>query len=47
MAVIYGRVESEKEILNQFHDSIKSVEDVDTFHNNLKNKLSEDKKTIF
>jgi len=47
MAVIYGRAESEKEILNQFHDSIKSVEDVETLHSNLKNKLSEDKKQFF
>jgi len=47
LAIIYGRAESEREILNQFHDSIKSVEDVDTFHSNLKNKLSEDKKQFF
>jgi len=47
MAIIYGRAESEKEILNQFHDSIKSVEDVDTFHQKLKGKLSEDKKQFF
>jgi len=47
MAIVYGRAESEKEITNQFHDSIKSVEDVDTFHSNLKNKLSEDKKQFF
>jgi len=47
MAVIYGRAESEKEILNQFHDSIKSVEDVDTLHQKLKGRLSEDKKLFF
>ena len=39
MAIIYGRAESEKEILNQFHDSIKSVEDVETFHEKLKGKI--------
>ncbi len=38
MAIIYGRTESEKEILNQFHDSIKTVEDVEIFHEKLKGK---------
>lgn len=47
MAIIYGRAESEKEITEQFHDSIKSIEDVETFHGNLKDKLSEDKKQFF
>jgi len=47
MAIIYGRPESEKEITNQFHDSIKTVEDVETFHDKLKGKLSEDKKQFF
>jgi len=47
MAIIYGRAESEKEIVNQFHDSIKTVEDVETFHEKLKGKLSEDKKYFF
>jgi len=47
MAIIYGRPESESEILNQFHDSIKTFGDVDTFHEKLKGKLSEDKKDFF
>jgi len=47
MAIIYGRPESEMEILDKFHDSINSLEEVDTFHDKLKGKLSADKKEFF
>jgi len=47
MAIIYGRPESEIEILDKFHDSINSLEEVDTFHDKLKGKLSADKKEFY
>jgi len=47
VAIIYGRPESEIEILDKFHDSINSLEEVDTFHDKLKGKLSADKKEFF
>jgi len=47
MVLIYGRAESEMEILDKFHDSINSLEEVDTFHDKLKGKLSADKKEFY
>ena len=44
MAIIYGRPDSEIELLNRSPDSIKKVEDVETVHKKLKDELAEDKK---
>ncbi len=40
MAIIYGRAETEKDLLNLAPDTVKKVEDIETIHQELKNKLS-------
>ena len=44
MAIIYGRPDSEIEILNQSPASVKKVEDIETVHQKLKDQLAEEKK---
>ena len=47
MAIIYGRPETEKDLLNQSPNSINKFEDIEPVHQKLKEKLSEDKKEFF
>lgn len=47
MAIIYGRPETEKDLLSQSPNSIKNFEDIEPVHQKLKAKLSEDKKEFF
>jgi len=44
MAIIYGRAEAEKDLLSISPDSVKNVEDLETIHQELKDKLSNNKK---
>jgi len=44
MAIIYGRPDSEIEILNQSPASVKKVEDIEIVHQKLKDELAENKK---
>ena len=47
MAIIYGRAETEKDLLNLAPDTVKKVEDIETIHQELKNKLRQEKKDFF
>ena len=47
MAIIYGRAETEKDLLNLAPNTVKKVEDIKIIHQELKNKLSEEKKDFF
>jgi len=47
MAIIYGRPDSEIEILSRSPASIKKVEDIETVHKKLKDGLAEEKKDFF
>ncbi len=44
MAIIYGRAQTEKDLLRISPDSVKKVEDLETIHQELKDKLSNNKK---
>ena len=43
MAIIYGRAESEKELLNLYPKSVKKFDDIETVHQELKDQLTEKK----
>jgi len=47
MAIIYGRAETEKDLLDLAPDSITKVEDIETVHQELKDQLANDKKDFF
>jgi len=47
MAIIYGRAESEKDLLRISPNSVKKIEDLETIHQELKDKLSNNKKNFF
>lgn len=47
MAIIYGRPDSELEILNEAPNNIEKFEDIDIEHNKLKDKLAKKKKIFF
>ncbi len=47
MAIIYGRPDSELEILNEAPSHVEKFEDIDIEHNKLKDKLSKEKKIFF
>jgi len=47
MAIIYGKPDSEIELLNRSPDSVKKIEDVEIIHRKLKNQLAEEKKDFF
>jgi len=47
MAIIYGRAEAEKDLLSISPNSVKKVEDLETVHQELKDKLSNNKKKFF
>ena len=47
MAIIYGRPDSELEILNEAPSHIEKFEDIDIEHNKLKDKLTKEKKIFF
>lgn len=44
MAIIYGRAETEKDLLSNFPKSINKFEDIDTAHQELKDHLNNEKK---
>ena len=44
MAIIYGRAETEKDLLSNFPKSINKFEDIDTAHQGLKDHLNNEKK---
>jgi len=47
MAMIYGRAESEKELLNLYPKSVKKFDDIETVHQELKDQLTEKKNQFF
>lgn len=47
MAIIYGRVAAELDLLSIAPESVKKIEDVETIHQELKEKLSKTKKEFF
>ena len=47
MAIIYGRAQTEKDLLNIAPKTVKKVEDIEIIHQELKNKLNEEKKDFF
>jgi len=47
MSIIYGRPESEREILNNFPNSIKKIEDIEIFHQKLQNQFTIEKNNFF
>jgi len=47
MAIIYGRSDSEIEILRRSPRTVEKFEDIDTEHQKLKDGLSEEKKDFF
>jgi len=47
MAIIYGRADSEKQLLDKYPKSIKNVEDIDTTHEEIINDLKVEKKGFF
>ena len=47
MAIIYGRAQTEKDLLDITPNIVKKVEDIETIHQQLKNKLGEEKKDFF
>lgn len=47
MAIIYGRAQTEKELLDIAPKIVKKVEDIEIIHRELKNKLGEEKKDFF
>jgi len=47
MAIIYGRAQTEKELLDIAPNIVKKVEDIEIIHQKLKNKLGEEKKDFF
>src|SRR3989304_2355244 len=47
MAIIYGRAQTEKDLLDIAPAIVKKVEDIETIHQKLKNKLGEEKKDFF
>ena len=46
MAIIYGRAETEKDLLRISPDSVNKVEDIETIHQELKDELSNKKKVF-
>lgn len=47
MAIIYGRVESEKELLDLYPRKVKKIEDIDRVHQELKEELKAEHKGFF
>ena len=47
MALIYGRAESEKELLDLYPKKVKKIEDIDRVHQELKDELKGDHKGFF
>src|SRR3989337_2782777 len=47
MAIIYGRAQTEKDLLDIAPAIVKKVEDIEIIHQELKNKLGEEKKDFF
>jgi len=47
MAIIYGRPESEREILNNFPNSVKTIEDIEMVHKKLQNQFTSEKNNFF
>jgi len=47
VAIIYGRPDSELDIVSDAPDSVEKFEDIDIEHRKLKDGLAEEKKSLF
>lgn len=47
MAIIYGRAESEKELLSKYPKRVQKIEDIDRVHQEMKDELKIPEKGFF
>lgn len=47
MAIIYGRADSEKQLLSKYPNRVKKIEDIDKVHQEMKNELKVEDKGFF
>ena len=47
MAILYGRADSEKQLLSKYPSRVKEIEDIDKVHQEMKNELKAEDKGFF